>query len=75
MTCPVINKSYSRILIGKTFWKSIALPTILYGINIMDLTKHKIETLQRIENSVYIMILKAPNYTQAAAESPSWNTG
>ena len=39
ITCPVINKSCSRILIGKTFWKNIALPTILYGINIMDVTK------------------------------------
>ena len=67
MTCPVINKSCSRILIGKTFWKSIALPIILYGINIMDLTKQEIETLQRIENSVYRMILRASNYTQTAA--------
>ena len=61
MTCPVINKSCSRILIGKN------LPTLLYGINIMDVTKEEIETLHKIENNVYRMILRAPNYTQAAA--------
>lgn len=31
MTYNVIEKSCSRMLIGKTYWKNVALPSILYG--------------------------------------------
>ena len=67
ITQSVIGKSCSKILIGKTFWKTIALPSILYGTNIMNITKTEIEKLQRIENSVYRQILGAPQYTQGTA--------
>ena len=67
MTYSVIARSCSRILIGKTFWKCIALPGILYGINIIDFTKQEGEQLQRIENSVGRQILGAARYTQETA--------
>ena len=66
-TYPVIAKSCNKILIGKTFWKSLALPSILYGANIVELTKTDIEKLQTIENSVYRQILNAPCYAQKSA--------
>lgn len=62
VTYSVIGKSCNKLLIGKTFWKSIVLPTILYAINIMNIREIDIEKLQVIENGVYRKILGAPKY-------------
>ena len=67
ITHSVIARSCSKLLIGKVYWKSIALPGILYGANIIDFTKEEIKQLQRIENSVGRKILGAPGYAQEAA--------
>lgn len=61
---PIISQSCNKILIGKTFWKSIVLPSVLYGSSIFGYTKREINELQRIENSVYRVILGAPSYAQ-----------
>ena len=66
LTHCVIEKSCNKPLIGKTYWKSVALPTILYGTNIVNLTEENIKVLQRIENSVYRTILGAAHYTANA---------
>ena len=66
MTYPIIAKSCNKLLIGKTYWKSIALPSILYGTNVMQLTDTEIGKLQTIENSVYRQILGAPRYAPNA---------
>lgn len=34
MTYPIIAKSCNKILIGKTYWKQVALPSILFGSKI-----------------------------------------
>ncbi len=60
-------KSCSKIIVGKTFWKSIALPAILYGSNITEFKTEEINKLQRIENSVYRQIMGAPSYSQVAS--------
>ena len=62
MTYSIISKSCNKIMIGKTYWKSIALPAILYGVNVMTLTETEIKQLQTIENGVYRKILGAPKY-------------
>ena len=67
MTYSMIVQSSNKLLIGKTYWKSIVLPTILYASAIIGFTKQEIEELQKIENSVYRVILGAPKYTQVAA--------
>ena len=67
MTYSVIARSCSKLIIGKTFWKSVALPGILYGANIIEFTKQEVDQLQRIENSVGRQILGAARYTQEAA--------
>ena len=59
----VIERSCNKLLIGKTFWKSIVLPSILYGTNIINLTEDNIHELQKIENSVYRSILGAAHYS------------
>ena len=64
LTFSVIARSCS---IGKIYWKSVALPTIFYGSNIMDFNKQEIEKLQKIENSVGRQIMGVPRYTQGSA--------
>ncbi len=66
MTHSVIERSCSKILIGKTYWKSVALPSILYGINVIEVTETEIVKLQRIENGVFRRILGAPSYAPVA---------
>ena len=67
LTYSIVARSCSRLNIGKTYWKSVALPSILYGANVVDFTKQEIEKLQRIENSVCRKILGAPSYSQTSA--------
>ena len=62
MTYAVIEKSCNTLLIGQTYWKSVSLPSIIYGINVINLTDDDIKNLQTIENSVYRAILGAPDY-------------
>ncbi|XP_068205143.1 DNA repair protein RecN-like [Palaemon carinicauda] len=45
LTYSIIAKSCYKILIGKTYWKNVALPGILYGTAVMN-----IKRLQQIEN-------------------------
>lgn len=63
VTYSVIAKSCNKIIIGKTYWKTLVLPSVLYGTNIINLTETEINKLQRIENGVYRQILGAPKYT------------
>ena len=63
ITYSVIERSCNKLLIGKTFWKSIVLPSILYSTNIINLTEDNINELQKIENSVYRSILGAAHYS------------
>ena len=60
MTYGIISKSCNKVLIGKTYWKGIALPAVLYGANVMALTETESKQLQVIENGVYRQILGAP---------------
>ena len=62
MAYSVINKSCNKLLMGKAYWKNIALPSILYGSNVINMTVSEIEEIQRIENSVGRQILGAPKY-------------
>ena len=48
MTYTVIAQSVNKILIGKTYWKSVVLPSILHGTNVIQFTKFELEELQKI---------------------------
>ncbi|XP_043192465.1 uncharacterized protein LOC122365374 [Amphibalanus amphitrite] len=67
MTYGVIARSCNKLMIGKTFWKSLALPSILYGANIFYITEEEVKKLEMIENGVYRQILGAPRYTANCA--------
>ncbi len=57
----------NRLLIGKTYWKGIALSKILFSSEVLDYTVDELNKLQRIENSVYRTILQLPTYTANSA--------
>ena len=64
MTYTVIAQSVNKILIGKTYWKRVVLPSILHETNVIQFTKSELEQLQKLENSVYRYIQGASRYAQ-----------
>ena len=67
MTYSTIANACDKILVGKTFWKSIAMPSFLYASEILEYTEEELKTLQRIDNQVYRAILGLPIYTASSA--------
>ena len=67
ITYSVLNRSCNRLLIGKTYWKNVALPAILYGSSIIDWNKKEIEKLQIHQNNVCRKIMAAPRWTTICA--------
>ena len=61
----VIAKSCNKLLIGKTYWKSAALPSILHGSE--TYIKQEIERLQIEENKSYRYIVNARKSTAIGA--------
>ena len=61
-TYSVTNRSCNRMLIGKTFWKNVALPAILYGSAVIEWNRKEEQQLQTIQNAVSRKILNAPKY-------------
>ena len=62
LTYSIIEKSVSKILIGKTYWKNVAIPSIFHADGILNINKTDIRKLQQIENGVYRKILGAAKY-------------
>ena len=63
VTYGVLERSCSRMMIGKVYWKTVALPSILHGSDVIDFIEKDVEKLQVIENNVYRKILRAPSFT------------
>ena len=59
----VLGNSCNRLLIGKTFWKGLAIPSFLYAQEILCYNKAEIEKLQREDYKAYRSILQLPIYT------------
>ena len=62
MIMSIIARSSNKLLIGKTYWKNVALPEVMYGGEIVPYTKSEIKEIQRSENLAYRQILSAPRY-------------
>ena len=67
MTYSVLVRSSDRLLIGKTFWKSVVLPGVLSANEVLVWTKAERQKLQRIENGVWRKVLRAPPYAPVVA--------
>ena len=63
----MIEKSCNTLLIGKTFWISIALPSLLYGTHIINLTDDNKLQENYIKLIVYRWILGAAHYNPNVA--------
>ena len=59
----VLGNCYNRLLIGKTFWKGLILPNLLYASDVIVYTKNQIKSLQILDNFIYKQILQVPSYT------------
>ena len=59
----VLGCCCNRMIIGKTFWKGLAIPNMMYGQEIIPLTKTDLSQLEVIENKAYRTILQLPKYT------------
>ena len=62
----VVEKSYNRLEVGKTWWKNGVVPGLLHGVGVMDLGEGLIGKLQRMEYRVYRQLLGAAGYTPLA---------
>jgi hypothetical protein len=67
LTYSVIVRSCNKLLIGKTYWKSVVLPSLLFASSVVVWNKGELEQLQKVENSVWRHILGAPGYAPKAA--------
>ena len=50
MTLPVVAKACNRLLIGKTYWKSVVLPGVLYALPVIKWNSGELGRLKYIEN-------------------------
>ena len=63
MMVSVTHRSTNRLLIGKTYWKCVVLPEILYGSDNIIFNSTEINQIQKSENQAYRLILQAPKYS------------
>ena len=59
----IIGNSCYRMLIGKTYYKRLALLNILYGQETVIFNKNDLDRLQIIENKAFRFIFQVPTYT------------
>ena len=63
MTYQVVENSCNRVLMGKTYWKSMVLPSVMYGVGLMNMNEGQANKMQSTENGVYRKILGAREST------------
>ena len=54
------------MLKGKTFWKGLVIPNILYANDVIVFNKTELNNLQTSDNKAYRQILQVPNFTATA---------
>ena len=62
ITHSVMVKSCNRLLIGKTYWKCVAVPAILYGSGIIEWTETEQKRLEIMQNLTCRRMLNAPRW-------------
>ena len=62
----VISRSCDKLLIGKTYSKTVVQTRVLSAAAVVVWTKEEKRQLQRVENMVWRQILGAPVYTPVA---------
>ena len=67
MSYSVVSRSCHRTMIGKTYWKCIVLPSVLFGAELVNFRETDLKQLQIAENSVLRVMLNAPKYACISA--------
>ena len=67
LTYSTIKKSCNKVIVGKNYWKSIVIPTVMYGAGLYNMTKLEIAKLQTKEYDCYRTILGAKKSAAVAA--------
>ena len=67
MMMTVIARSSNKLMLGKTYWKDVILPEVLYGAEVITYNKNEIADLQKAKNQAYRQILGAPRYSPVCA--------
>ena len=49
----ILGTSCNRMLIGKTFYKGLVLPNIIYASDVILYSKHELNELQKTDNKAY----------------------
>ena len=57
MTYGIIGKSCNKLMLQIVYRKSLALSSILYGGNIISISKQDVKKLQTLANGVYRQML------------------
>ena len=63
----ILGNCCNRLLIGKTFWKGLAMPGFMYASEVMYFTKQELNNLQKINNQAHRYMLQVPIYTACEA--------
>ena len=61
-----IKKNYDKTTVGKAVWKLQMMPALMYGKQVVILSKKVIEKLQAIENGVYRYLIGVAGNTPVA---------
>lgn len=67
MAYSIINRSCNKVLIGRTYWQSVALSSILFGAPVITFNKNEIQELQVSENKVCRFMLGGLGYVAIPA--------
>ena len=51
MTYSVVSKACNKVMIGKTYWKSVVIPSALYCSGAIGWNEIDLERMQRCENA------------------------
>ena len=68
----VVYRSCDRLLIGKTYWKSVVQPRVLSASSVVAWSRQEKAKLQVVENRVWRHILGVPMYTPVGRQ---WRGG
>ena len=67
LTYSIVSNSCNKVMIGKTYWESVVLPSVLYGTSVITWTKSELKELEREENKVCRFVLGGPGHVAVAA--------
>ena len=59
----VSHRSSNKLLIGKTYWKNVCIPRLLFASSVIPMNQEFIQNLQKSENRAFRCLFNAPKFT------------